>query len=639
MIPADRTTLRVDKAFSLCFIILMFLVVIFFIPLTAHAQVHKANPSTYKSSLARLKSGDRLELAAGTYSGGLSLNGLRGTVDEPIVISGPAKGAPALFHARGGHDTVEVFGCCHVVVRNLELDGKGLAVNGVNARSSGGQVHDITIENLIIKNHGTNQQIVGISTNQTATWNWTIRNNVIIGAGTGMYLGNSDGTNPFVNGLIEYNYIANTVGYNIQVKHQVGRPKISGMPTKGRTLIRHNVFCKEKPGKGKSDGARPNLLVGHFPDSGDGSKDVYLVYGNFFYQNHSKQPLFQGEGNIALYNNLFVNTLGNAVQIGRHNGRPKMIRVFNNTVVAKGQGIRVGGGDSGYKQMVMGNAVYASGSISGSAVSNNLSGSYEAAAKVLVRPHAPPGDLDLFPKAGALRGRPLSASDINAFQDWDKDFNGNKRNRGIRGAYAGGGQNPGWLPNLERKPVKGPYDLMAGMGPYVKLAGLAKQIKSGTGLGIALKTLRAKLKSADKAEAQEAKMMFEALEGEANRLFKEAQAMKGAEPLAALARMERLASQFAGDSFGAQVSKEAQMLRRNPKVVKELQAEDTWKKVEMMVQQMKPHDGKKDHGSAEFRKKNLAAIRIMLGGCKMIVQRYPGTAAAKRAAEMLDRYK
>ena len=99
-----------------------------------------------------------------------------------------------------------------------------------------------------------------------------IRNCVIQGAGTGMYLGNSDGNEPFIAGLIEHNLVIDTIGYNIEIKHQNPRPRVSGIPTgRSKTIIRHNVFSKSA---NSSTGrrARPNLLVGHFPRSGPGQK-------------------------------------------------------------------------------------------------------------------------------------------------------------------------------------------------------------------------------------------------------------------------------------------------------------------------------------------------------------------------------
>src|SRR5690606_870631 len=104
-----------------------------------------------------------------------------------------------------------------VVIRDLDVDARNLGGDGVNNQ---GPSHDITLDGLSIRGVGVSQQVVGISTNRAPAWNWTIRRTVITGAGTGMYLGNSDGANPFVNGLVEHNLIVDTIGYNLQLKHQ-----------------------------------------------------------------------------------------------------------------------------------------------------------------------------------------------------------------------------------------------------------------------------------------------------------------------------------------------------------------------------------------------------------------------------------
>jgi hypothetical protein len=560
---------------------------------------------------------------------------MHGEQGNPITITGPEKGAPALFTGKGGRDTIEIYGSSFIVVKNLELDGKNLPVNGVNARKTGGMVHDITIENLIIKNHGPNQQIVGISTNQSPTWNWVIRNNVIDGAGTGMYLGNSDGRNPFVNGIIEHNLIMNTIGYNCQIKHQVERP--AGMPGDGVTIIRHNVFCKHKQPPGRSDGARPNLLVGHQMKSGTGSKDRILIYGNFFYENGT-EALFQGEGNIAMYNNVFVNTKGMAVRIGRHNGAPRMIRVFNNTVVAKGAGIRVGGGEKSYKQMVFGNAVFASRSIGGPVKFDNIAGSYADATKYLTAPHDAPGKLDLFPQPGKLKGKAIDTAEMKQFVHWNIDFNGSKRTGVLRGAYAKEGKNPGWLPALERKPVKSPYEIMAGDGPYKKLAMLAKQIKTGKNLGFALKTVRMKLKSSNPEEAAEAEIMFESLGGEAERRFEEAKALKEKDPFAAMNGFEKVAKMFSGDKIASEAKMEAGKLKSHPKIRKETMAASWMKRIAGQEGRLRAYKDSKDPKDVKFRKRNAASIRSMVAACKSLIKSYPDTAAAKEAEALIKKY-
>jgi hypothetical protein len=405
---------------------------------TGRAAEIKAGPTDYRPALRSLKPGDTLVLSSGVYRRGLPLRGTKGTAGAPIVIRGPHDQS-AVFKAADCCNTVQLADASHVEVRNLTLDGAGTSgPSGVDAR---GLCHDITIENLRIVNYGANQQIVGISTKGPA-WNWVIRRNTIVGAGTGMYLGRPDGTAPFINGLIEYNVVLDTLGYNLQIKHQLPRPADRGLPVAdSRTIIRHNVWSKQRnasPGRA----ARPNVLVGHFPLSGTGKNDRYEIYGNFFYQN-PVHGLFQGEGNIVLHDNLFVNAGGSAVNIRPHHDRPREVAVYHNTVVATGAGIRIRDADPGSVQRIVANAVFAGSPISGPNQEHNVTGSYLTATDYLTAPLAPIGMLDLYPKPGALPG----VGDLpgfDAFTDGNRDFNGVRRVRGFVGAYEGEGKNPGW---------------------------------------------------------------------------------------------------------------------------------------------------------------------------------------------------
>jgi hypothetical protein len=131
--------------------------------------------------------------------------------------------------------TIELSQCSYVVLRNLEVDSRNLAGDCVNAH---GVNHDITIDSLYIHGQGDDQQTIGISSNHTHNWSWIIRNTLIDGAGTGMYLGHSDGAHPFIAGLVENNLIMNTVGYNIEFKHQKPWPNIPGIPN-GENVDNH----------------------------------------------------------------------------------------------------------------------------------------------------------------------------------------------------------------------------------------------------------------------------------------------------------------------------------------------------------------------------------------------------------------
>lgn len=338
----------------------------------ADAAIYDGTPEDYRKLLRHLRAGDTLILRSGTYASGLPVHRMMGSEVKPIVIAGAAGQSRPVFLARRGHNTVSIVDSRYVIIRDLELDGHGLPVDAVKAEGHSHWAHHIVIENLHIEAHGNNQQTVGISTKCPA-WNWVIRNNEILGAGTGIYLGNSDGSDPFIAGLIENNLITNTVGYNLQIKHQVGRPEIPGMPTgKRSSVIRHNVFSKESGGSSE-EMARPNVLVGHWPLSGLGMNDRYLIYGNLFYDNPNK-ALFQGEGNIALYQNLFVNPHGDAVHIQPHNDVPKHVDIFNNTVVSRGEGITVRRRevDARFSQQVVANAVFASPPLTGGKQRGNL---------------------------------------------------------------------------------------------------------------------------------------------------------------------------------------------------------------------------------------------------------------------------
>jgi len=419
---------------------------------SAHSVVHEATPDNYRILLSGLNAGDTLVLRPGTYLEGLPVHRMVGKPGKPIVITG-ADGQPRpLFVARSGHNTVSIVNSGYIHLRNLELDGQGLPVDGVKAEGHSRWAHHIVIENLLIEGHSNNQQTVGISTKCPA-WSWVIRNNEIVGAGTGIYLGDSDGSDPFIAGLVEHNLIVDTVGYNLQIKHQVRQPEVPGMPADNRnTVIRYNVFSKASGGSTEVM-ARPNVLVGHWPSAGPGSNDRYLIYGNLFYGNPN-EALFQGEGNIALYQNLFVNPHGDAIHVQPHNDVPKRIDIFNNTIVAMGEGITVRRreGDHRFSQQVVANAVFGARPLTGGIQRGNLVGDHDAAGAFLTAPYGLPGQLDLYPKTHRLGGEVTDLSEFSQYRDWNRDFNGVLRSGRFPGAYGGEGDNPGWRLRLERKP-------------------------------------------------------------------------------------------------------------------------------------------------------------------------------------------
>jgi hypothetical protein len=413
----------------------------------AHAAVIDANPSNYQNLVSSLAAGDTLRLAPGTYTQGLSLAGEAGTASRPIVISGPDDQS-AVFTARDSSSIVQLDGTSYLRLQNLTLDGG--ARDGASGVESRGSSHDITLENLKIVGHGGNAQTAGIST-QGAAWNWIIRHDTITGTGTGIRLGNADGSHPFVAGVIEYNLVLDTVGSNLEIAHQLARPTGIGLPVgDSRTIIRHNVFGKRSAASAH-DGPHPSVLVGHLPLSGVGAGDLYEIYGNFFYQNPTA-ALLEAEGNLAVHDNLFVNAAGDAVNIQPLDDKPRNVIVYDNTVVATGLGLHISGGDTAYSQRLIANVSFAGSPISGPNQMSNVTGTYAAAADWLNAPFAAIGALDLFPKASRFGRAAVDLAAFRAFTDGTRDFNGRMHTGSRLSAYEGEGVNSGWRLALSIKP-------------------------------------------------------------------------------------------------------------------------------------------------------------------------------------------
>ena len=351
----------------------------------AHAAQLHGNPETYRAVLERLKPGDNLLLEPGMYRQGMPLHGLRGTQSQPITIRGPDNSSPAIFIGRIGHNTISLSNTAHVRISSLVLDGNNLEVDAIKAegRKDCAHVHHIVLEDLLIVRHGADQQVVGISS-MCPAWNWVIRRNVIVGAGTGLYLGQSDGSAPFVGGLIEQNLVIDTLGYNLQIKHQNERPSGIGMPTEqARTIIRHNLFSKAN-NAASGIHARPNVLLGHFPRHGSGSEDVHELTNNVFFCN-PVESLVQAEGNMTITGNILVNPAGNAISIQPHHDIPKHVRLDRNFIAASGRGVSIAYASPSYPQIVIDNWLHSPAPFIGGKQHGNRIGPFPASEATLIQ--------------------------------------------------------------------------------------------------------------------------------------------------------------------------------------------------------------------------------------------------------------
>jgi hypothetical protein len=357
-------------------------------------------------------------------------------------------------------NTVQINNSSYLAVKKLRIDSQGLPdVFGIATGGGTSNVsHDILIDDNVLVGQTSDQQCDGIST-KSPTWNWIIRRNKILGAGTGLYLGNSDGTDPFVAGVIEDNLVQDPIGYDMEIKFQLPRPSVPGMPTGfSTTIIRNNTFIKgDEP---SPDGDRPNVLVGGFPSSGPGSSDLYQFYGNFFDHN-PREALLQASGRVAIHDNLFIDGQYTALDLADQDLPLKLADVYNNTIYTSQQGIFIFNQDQTAVTKIVGNLIFAATPISGSPISqqlDNLTDSLDNAVNYVNFPTFTLGQMNFYPLPGTVEGTPLPLGEFSSQVDYNMDFNGVPKNQFsgkavFRGAYAGEGTNPGWKVQAGIKPV------------------------------------------------------------------------------------------------------------------------------------------------------------------------------------------
>jgi len=389
------------------------------------AQTTTATPKDYERKVKRLEAGATLRLKPGTYENGMRLVGLHGKPKRPIRIEG---GKGVLFTAKEGRNTIQLTDASYIEIRGLTLDGRGLDVDGIKAGGDTKKgVHHITIEDCVIRGYGRWQFNVGISTKVPA-WDWIIRRNIIDAAGTGLYLGNSDGTQAFVGGVIEGNVVKNCLGYDMQIKHQIRRDPVPGMPKDPRvTTIRYNVFLKNDVKGDKGD--RPNLLVSGPPDEGPGSEDRYEIYGNLFAHN-PREVLLQGAGRLRIHDNVFVDCADLAIRIRpHHEKRPLAVAIFHNTFVDVKAPWAVVGLAADAERLFFGNLGDARPA-GDQNIRLNVWKNRSTVNSLLKACYAPWGRKDFHPRRALHLRPPAEASRILASDPLYKlDFDGRPRNR------------------------------------------------------------------------------------------------------------------------------------------------------------------------------------------------------------------
>jgi hypothetical protein len=127
---------------------------------------------------------------------------------------------------------------------------------------------------------------------------------------------------------------------------------------------------------------------------------------------------------------------GDGINIRPHNDVPRRIEIFRNTVIAKGIGIKVMGGDSQYSRRAAANMVFASEPIIGGDKKANKIGSLDDAMTDLVNPFGANGTLDVTPQTTAPIAASFGEFSRLGLPDTNVDFSGKSYDAAVAGAYA-----------------------------------------------------------------------------------------------------------------------------------------------------------------------------------------------------------
>ena len=119
----------------------------------ADETIRVANRDELARALAAAKPGTTISVAPGTYRGGLSQAGLKGTKERPIVIAGSDPKNPPVLE--GGGNAIQLSSPQHVVLRDFlfsKATGNGLNIDDGGSIDS--PAEDITLQNLVVRDVG-----------------------------------------------------------------------------------------------------------------------------------------------------------------------------------------------------------------------------------------------------------------------------------------------------------------------------------------------------------------------------------------------------------------------------------------------------------------------------------------------------
>ena len=188
-------------------------------PVAAFSADVDADPTNYRTMFDTVGPGDTLRLAPGEYRDCLTIRGKHGTDAQRIVIEGAdVFGGGVVFYGANctgiRNATIFIEDSSYLTIRNIEISLEQNLANGIRAGYGDTPVHHVTVTGMYIHDNDANNQHSAVGVFATS-WDWHIHGNRFERNGLGMYLGDSDGSAPFIRGTIERNLILEPTGQRL----------------------------------------------------------------------------------------------------------------------------------------------------------------------------------------------------------------------------------------------------------------------------------------------------------------------------------------------------------------------------------------------------------------------------------------
>jgi len=129
--------------------------------ISAERSVEVGNDQALRDALRQATPGTQIRIAPGDYRPGVTVHGLQGTAEAPIVIEGSDPERPPRF--RGGTTGWHLIDCAHLTLRHLAVQGQ--SGNGLNVDDGGSYdtpSHHIVLEDLHVSDVGPRGNLDGI---------------------------------------------------------------------------------------------------------------------------------------------------------------------------------------------------------------------------------------------------------------------------------------------------------------------------------------------------------------------------------------------------------------------------------------------------------------------------------------------